>query len=73
MISMPFEYSRATSLDDALAQLAQTGGTEADEGDVFDADRAHAASSFAAHARSVLAKSCGSWPCMEWPIAGKDW
>ncbi|MCU1381673.1 MAG: cutM [Acidobacteria bacterium] len=26
MISMPFEYSRATSLDDALAKLAATGG-----------------------------------------------
>src|SRR3954449_8572272 len=26
MISMPFEYSRATSLDDALAQLAASKG-----------------------------------------------
>jgi len=26
MISMPFDYSRATSLDDALAKLAATGG-----------------------------------------------
>ena len=26
MIAMPFEYSRATSLDDALAKLAATGG-----------------------------------------------
>ena len=26
MISTPFEYSRATSLDDALAKLAASGG-----------------------------------------------
>ena len=56
-----------------FAHLLEVGRAEPDERDIFDFDRAHAASSVRAHSRSVLANSCGSWPCIEWPIAGKDW
>ena len=29
--------------------------------------------SVAAQRVSVSAKSRGSWPCIEWPMAGNDW